>query len=408
VSTFVFAVLVLGGAALYFMNADERRRLLVTAVVHAREAVRVAKERRENPHDALHALLFERTGRTLVMPLLIVLSVWFSLSVLFGSGEATQTLIASGANYAPRTTHAEWSRLLTYTFVHVSLLHLLATIAVLLPLGMLLERLVGHLTFAAVYVAAGVVAGALTLRTTPATTVSAGASGAVFGLIGLLIAVTAHGYLRTPKLPFSRIAAKRLAVGCAVFAAYNLLSDSLGTTAEMAGLVTGLLTGLVVGGRVASDTPALPLTLAATVTTVVLAVTAALPLSGTIDARPELARIADVESRTASEYAKAVEQYTRGRMSASALVQVIERSIIPAIKADRTRVDALHGVPAEQAPLVVDAREYFELREASWRTRIGGLLASKARDLKEAEKTERAALKALDKLQQEVSAPPLS
>lgn len=404
--TAVFALLVLSGAALYFMNAAERRRLLHTAIARLRAAVAAARAPHA-PHDALHELMTTRTQWTLVAPALIAIAVMVWIAMIFSSAPESETWIAWGANYAPRTMNGEWGRLVTYSFVHAGTFHLLATIAALIPLGMILERVVGRLTFAAVYVAAAIVAGVVSLWTTAATTVSLGASGAVFGLYGLLVAVLVYGYVRRPRLPVSWLAAKRLAAGAAVFVTYNLLTDHLGTVSELAGLASGLAAGLLLAPGIAERKARPQRTLAVTAAVALIALAVAVPLRGTIDARPEIAKIGDVESRTAAEYDKAVAAFTRGRVSAKELARVIQRSILPALEADRTRVRALRGVPREQAPLIAAAQEYFELREASWRHRLEGIQSSSMKILREADQTERTALEAFARVQRgAATAPP--
>jgi hypothetical protein len=71
--------------------------------------------------------------------------------------------------------------------VYTGTLHLLVNAAVLIQVGAVLERLVGRVAFAAVYVSAGVFAGLVFLSSYPLA-VNAGASGAIFGLYGLLFA----------------------------------------------------------------------------------------------------------------------------------------------------------------------------------------------------------------------------
>jgi membrane associated rhomboid family serine protease len=407
VGTAFFALIVVSCAALYFMKPEERKKLALAALARLRAAIATAREERP-PHDAFHELVETRTPRTIAGPALIAIMAMIWFATIFSSAPDMQTWIAWGATYAPRTTDGEWGRLVTYSFVHAGLLHLLATIAALLPLGMLLERLVGRVAFVAVYLSSAVVAGVVSLWTTPATTASLGASGGVFGLYGLVLAVLVYGYVRNPRLPVSRIAAKRLAAGAAVFLLYNLLTDYLGTQSELAGLATGLVAGLVLARGVTERKARLHLTVPITAGAALLALAVALPMRGTIDARPAIQRIADVESHTASEYAKAVASFTQGRLSAKALAQVIQRNILPALEADRTRVNALRGVPREQTSLVTTAKEYFELREASWRRRIDGILASSVKILRDADQTERTALDAFARLQNEVAAPPAS
>lgn len=397
--TAFFGLIVVSAAALYFMSADERRRLAGTTAVRLADVVRIVRAGPE-AHDPFHALLLERARRLIVTPVLAGISVWIWFGMLFSSVTPdAQKLIAWGANHAPTTTNGEWWRLAAYSFVQGGLFQLLATIAALLSLGIVLERLVGRIAFAAVYLSAGIVTGAVALWTVPATSVTAGATGAILGLYGLLAAVAVYGYLRPPRLPVSPLAMRRLGAGAAVFAISLLFGDGPGMAADVAGLLTGLAAGMLIARGVTQQTPGVLRSAFVAAAAIALVAVAALPLRGTIDARPALSRIADVETTTTSEYAKALVGFTSGRSSAKALVQVIQSRIIPALKADRARIEALHGVPNEQAPLVAAARRYFDLREASWRRRAEGLLGSNVKTLHDADQAERTALAALEELQ---------
>lgn len=392
----LLALLVLAAAALYFMKPDERRRLAVSS---AEWLGRVAHQIRDGrqPYDELDARLLARTPRIFVTPAIVITWIYVWLGTHLGS--AADPLIAWGANHAPSTTGGEWSRLLTYAFVHDGFFQLLAAIAALVPIGMVLERLAGRVAFAAVYAAAAVVGGVVSLWTTAATSITTGSSGAIFGLIGLLLATAVYSYARPPRLPFSALAARRIGAGLAVFLLTTLAAPRLTAAADLAALATGLVAGFVAAGNVVERRAPLARSLAATAAIGALACAAALPLRGTIDARPAIARIAQVETRTAADYAKAVDGYTHGRLKAKELAQLIEKNILPALAADRARIDALHGVPREQAPLVAAARQYFELRDVSWKRRADGLRGSSMKVLRDADRAERAALDAFERLQ---------
>jgi rhomboid protease GluP len=385
----------------YFMTAEERHRVLRAVVDRTATAIRASGR----APDDLHALLLERTRRPFasIACIAVCIAIWVVTS---SSGGTAEALIAWGASYPPRTTNGEWWRLATYMVVHSSFLHVLATVAALLPLGMYLERLVGRLTFFAIFVAAGVVAATVALWTRGATVMIDGSSGAVFGLVGLLVAVTICGYVRAPRLPLSLLAAKRLAVGLGVFGTYDLVSNPLGTPSELAGMATGIAAGFLLARNVVAEKPpGLRSALAAAVA-VAIAIAAALPLRGIVDARPFLARVGDLETQTAAEYNKAVDAYTHGRLSGKALAQLIERDILPPLETARGQIDRLRGVPSEQQPLLVDARAYFALRETSWHQRIDGLLRSKMKPLRDAERSERGALEVLERLQHNVGTSP--
>jgi membrane associated rhomboid family serine protease len=394
-ATPVFAILALAGAALYFMKPDERRRFIGATVAWLRRAAQEVLHGRE-PYDELDALMLARTARVIATPAVVTLWVLIWLSARTAGADA---LVAWGSNYAPRTTNGEWWRLVSYAFVHGSVLQLLAAVAAIVPIGMVIERLVGRIAFAAVYLAAAVVAGVVSLWTTSATMNTSGSFGAILGSVGLLLAVIVYGYARSPRLPYSALATKRIGAGMAVLLGTALVTEPLGLPAALAALSTGLAVGLAVAGGVVQGKARASRSALITAAIALVALAVALPLRGTTDARPAIAQIADVESKTASDYAKAVDAYTRGRVNAKALAQLIEMNILPALAADRARIEALRGVPREQAPLVATAREYFDLRDTSWRRRLDGLRGSNMKMLREADRVERAALDAYERLQ---------
>ena len=399
-ATPLFALLVLSGAALYFMTAAERKRLAGTVLRAIHDAVRAMMHPPASA-DPFNTVLRTRTRWAIVTPLLVAAHVAVFTMMLFGAGAFgdIQTSIDWGANYAPRTTNNEWWRLIAATFVHAGVLHLAATIAGLLPLGLVLERAVGRVAFATTYVGAAVLASIVSLWTTSAISVSFGGSGGVFGLYGLLFASLVSTIVRRPEVPIPLSAAKRIAAGAAPFFLYNLLTDHLSTAAELVALGSGLSAGLVIARGVSREKPAMIRAVIVLAATAVIALATAVPLRGIIDVRPEIARVAVVEERTATAYDAAVEEFKLGRLPAKKLAQLIDRTIIPDLQGVRTRLAALRGVPREQAPLVAAAERYLTLREQSWRRRVEGLLRANINMLREAERTERAALDVLQTVQ---------
>jgi hypothetical protein len=129
------------------------------------------------------------------------------------------------------------------------------------------------------------------------------------------------------------------------------------------------------------------------------AVAFAVPLRGVADVRPEIQRLVQIETRTASVYQIDVDKFTRGWIAATELARVIERTILPELQSTRARLKALHGVPAEQQALVARADEYLRLRDESWRLRVAALHKLSMRTLREADTAERASLDAFESLQ---------
>jgi len=380
----LFVLIVLGGFAFYLTTPWERAqfvRALLPAIRQGLAALRQGKDAATQRHlkdapfrDALRA----RTSWVIVTPALVALNATIFILMLFGPGALgdPEALVGWGGNFGPRTTNGEWWRLVTTMFVHSGMLHLLANIAGLVQLGLILERLVGHLTFAAVYVAAGIFASLVSLSVHPVAA-NVGASGAIFGIYGLLLASSIWGLLHRSTVTISLRAAKRLGPAAAVFILYNVATDGLESGAALAGLVTGFVCGLVLARGVSDRKPPARRVAAVTAATALIAVALAFPLRGLTNVRPEIERLVAVEDRTASAYRTAVDRLRNGRITAEALAQLIDRTIVPELHAARERLSALDRVPHEQQPLVAGAEEYLRLRDESWRLRAEGLHKAK-------------------------------
>lgn len=81
----------------------------------------------------------------------------------------------------------EWWRLLTAAFLHGSVLHIAFNMYVLFALGPTLERILGHGRYLTLYVLAAFGGGVASYVFSDVRTVSVGASGAIFGLMGALV-----------------------------------------------------------------------------------------------------------------------------------------------------------------------------------------------------------------------------
>ncbi len=146
-----------------------------------------------------------------------------------------------GSNVGPLTTHGEWWRLVTALFVHFGILHLLFNMWALAAFGGLAERLLGIANFLFLYFASGIAANLTSIAVMPNVN-TAGASGAIFGILGALLAV----YWRNKRtLPFLIVRSEALAVF--VFAGTALLSGFFYTGVDNAAHLGGLVTGLLLG-----------------------------------------------------------------------------------------------------------------------------------------------------------------
>lgn len=150
-----------------------------------------------------------------------------------------------GGNYGPLTMGGQWWRLISSMFVHIGLMHLLINMWCLYELGLMTESIWGRWSMLLAYGLTGIAAGIASLARNP-TIISAGASGAIFGLAGVLIATLLLGKLLVPR--------RELWIGLAsllAFSAYNLtygfLKGGIDNGAHLGGLIFGLLIGIAVG-----------------------------------------------------------------------------------------------------------------------------------------------------------------
>jgi len=193
--------------------------------------------------------LFTNTPHPFVTWSVIALNVAvFVLMVLRGASIGQVDLDTSlrwGASYAPFITQGEWWRLLTATFVHGGILHLAANMYVLFAMGPVTERLYGNAAYAVLYLFAGLAGSLASVYWHPMVT-SVGASGAVFGVMGGVLAFAARQRRSLPPAALRSIASS---VGQAV--AINLVLGFATPHVDMAAHIGGLLGGLVFGAALA-------------------------------------------------------------------------------------------------------------------------------------------------------------
>jgi membrane associated rhomboid family serine protease len=405
VAWFIFAPLFVIGIAWYVMNPEERTRFIQVALATIRRVITEATRHRPEL-DPFHEALRARTRRVVVTPAIVAAITAIFVLRLFAAGSLNdpEALISWGASVGPRTSNGEWWRLATTTLVHAGLLHLLVNIIGLTQLGLILERLIGPLAVAGGFIAAGAFAGLFSLAGHPLA-ISAGASGAIFGIYGLAVPSLILCLLPSAPIRVPLLALKRLAPAAAVFILYHHHVITGGEwSAELVGFVVGLVWGIVLSIRVGQQKPSGRRVAVAAIAASVIVIAFAMPRRGILDARPELERIVALEDRTASTYQKAVDKFKRGRARTEALTELINTTIMPELQAARSRLNGLVGVPREQQPLVASAGEYLRLRDQSWRLRIEGLRKENLATLQEAEKSERTSLEALNRIRPDLAA----
>lgn len=203
-------------------------------------------------------------GTYLLLAINIAVFLFMTLHGVPVSGGSPDQLMQYGANNSVNVLDGQWWRLFTPIFVHIGLLHIGTNMWCLWNLGLLGEPLIGPFGLVAVYVLTGVAGNLLTvawdvgaahLYRVPldqVASVGAGASGAVFGIAGILIIL-----LSNRKLPIPWPELKRLRKSVITFAAFNLVIGASTSLAIVGNLVHvridntahlgGFLSGLALG-----------------------------------------------------------------------------------------------------------------------------------------------------------------
>lgn len=193
-----------------------------------------------------------RNGQPFVLTQVIVgLNVLVFLAMVISGvspmAPTLQQLVTWGANFAPLSLGTQPWRMLASNYVHIGIIHIFFNMWCLWNLGRLAERILDRWTYLLVYTASGIGGSLASLWWHPRG-IGAGASGAIFGLAGGLIAVLYLG-----KLPIAKEAMKPTLKSLISFAAYNLffgLVPGIDNSAHLGGLATGLGLGAVLAGSV--------------------------------------------------------------------------------------------------------------------------------------------------------------
>jgi rhomboid protease GluP len=183
----------------------------------------------------------------LTLALLVTIGVVFLGELAIRSPAGESFLLYYGASSAETVLAGQYWRLLTATFLHAGWMHLLFNGWALFQLGSLVETLFGSKRFAAIYFASGLGGSVVSVawdlisgRDVP----SVGASGAIFGLLGALIAFLArHRDRLTPP-------ARSLLGQLLFWAALNIVFGFTMPMIDNAGHLGGMAVGLVCGAMI--------------------------------------------------------------------------------------------------------------------------------------------------------------
>jgi rhomboid protease GluP len=320
-----------------------------------------------------------RTPHVWVTWTLVALNVLVYVAMVRSGGgfpkTSSQTALAFGSNFGPDTLNGEWWRLLAALFIHFSLVHVTFNMVVLVQMGRMAERLFGNARFAALYFFTGLTASLTSLCWHPVLN-SAGASGAIFGVLGALLAYVVRYRSSMPRT--FQAQRFRSAAFLVVYSLFNgLTHQGIDNAAHLGGLVSGFVMGWLLARPIdpvesrldPRDAVMLSTSLAAFV--IAAFFFQAVRSNSTPDARQELA-FAVVEQQGAVAEQKAIKDsgamlpMIRDPKQRDAVVAQIRSTVWPEWNALYERLNnALLPPGSRRAPLrAAQLRYYDDLRQA--------------------------------------------
>ncbi len=179
--------------------------------------------------------------------IVINIAVFFILT-MFGDTEDAVFMLQHGAMYEPNIIEGhEYYRIFTCLFLHFGITHLLNNMVMLGALGWNLELEIGKVRFVIIYFASGIIGNIVSLfydLTLEQPAVSAGASGAIFGLMGALLYVVIANRGR-----LGRLSGRGMLVMVILSLYFGLTSTGVDNLAHIGGLVSGFLLAVLLYRR---------------------------------------------------------------------------------------------------------------------------------------------------------------
>jgi rhomboid protease GluP len=286
-------------------------------------------------------------------------------------------LIRWGADFGPLTTHGEWWRIVTAAFVHVGLVHLLMNMAILLNIGLFTERLFGNGGFTVLYLLSGLGGSLASLAWRPFT-VSAGASGAIFGLYGGLL-----GFLVLHRQVIPNEVLRPLMKSALIFLGYNLIYGLAKSEVDMAAHLGGLATGFCVGCALApalaaesgGDSTGKRNLAVALAGALILAVCArSTPVAD--DLAGELNKFGETETRLLGLYNTSIREWQASKLNSEQFASVLEKRVLPEWNAERDALGKLSRLPDRQRQVAAVLGQYMSARADSWALMMRGARAN--------------------------------
>ena len=194
-----------------------------------REAYYRMNSQNSNTPDALEQI-FRGPLNWMNLLMIGINIVVFVIMEILGSTEDTGFMLQWGAACRPLILDGEWYRLFTSMFLHFGIYHLVNNMAVLLFMGDMVEKAVGHWKYLMIYLGSG-----MDIQS-QSNIVSVGASGAIYGIIGGVFVLMIKN-----KKQVREIVIRRLVFVIAVTIYYGSQAAQIDNAAHVGGLIGGIV-----------------------------------------------------------------------------------------------------------------------------------------------------------------------
>lgn len=177
----------------------------------------------------------------IVSGVLVVINVLVFLISLF---TGSRLYIAGGLDAYAVLAKGEYGRIVWAMFLHSGTAHLFNNMLILFFMGSMIEKEVGHICYALLYFLSGIGGNLLSLYTKVMNndmSVSIGASGAVFGLDGVLLAMVLFCGRKMPTVTPVRVVAM---IALSLYSGFS--GSNIDNAAHVGGLIVGFMGGCIV------------------------------------------------------------------------------------------------------------------------------------------------------------------
>jgi rhomboid protease GluP len=180
-----------------------------------------------------------------VTTIILAINLVMAIILIVTGGFDTENLVKFGALVPILVTEeGEYYRIITAMFLHGGFLHLLSNSFVLYYIGAYMERLVGPKKYLLIYMISGIISSLFVLFLASDLSVTIGASGAIFGVIGGLLVLT---FLR--KEWFSDHSIRTIRQLIIINVVITFLLPTISIPGHMGGLIAGILIGYLMAPK---------------------------------------------------------------------------------------------------------------------------------------------------------------